>query len=127
MDILNHPRILRCIDDLEIDVPPSLRKLISTQIENCQGYNFFFFFLVYIYLLIRRCERICCLANLKVCSAGHFACSVCLKEAAINAKKSGYILFYLLFFFFFSLSYIPCLLTQSCTNIIGFAIFLPFF
>jgi hypothetical protein len=74
--------------------------------------------------LILRCGRICCVANLKGCSAGHFACGVCLKEAAINAKKSGYAICCLLLLFVFqSLSHLPCLLGQSCANIIGFCFF----
>jgi hypothetical protein len=86
------------------------------------SFSFFFLFFLYvcIYLVNFRCERICCLANLKACSAGHFACSVCIKEAALSAKKSGYMICYLLLFIFLSLSYIPCLLGQSsCTNMIG--------
>lgn len=38
VEILNHPRILRCIDEYRIEVPESLCLCITTPSNMCSGY-----------------------------------------------------------------------------------------
>jgi hypothetical protein len=46
MEILNHPRILRCVDESQLEIPSSLRPRIITAADNCSRFGIIFFIVV---------------------------------------------------------------------------------
>jgi hypothetical protein len=46
LEILNHPRMLRCVDEYQIEILPSLRSQITTPSNACAGFEIISFTVV---------------------------------------------------------------------------------
>jgi hypothetical protein len=93
MDILNHPRILRCVDENQIIIPNSLRERITSPSQSCAKFALKYFLFILIYSWMGRCGHDCYVANMKKCNAGHMACMMCVKDSTLDAKEKEFIIY----------------------------------